>query len=167
MHQRAGSDVEGDLRSLAERYAAGVDTGDVEVFLSAFSADAVLEVWRPGAGDEPSSRRAGHAVLAEVPPALDRYVSTSHEVGECTYDLVGEGHAEGVVHCQAHHVSVVTDADGEPLEAHDDVMYIRYLDQYRRVDDGGWRIVHRRVMIDRIDRTSVDADTVRATRGRP
>jgi ketosteroid isomerase-like protein len=166
MQQRGGSDVEGDLRSLAERYAAGADSGDVEVFLSAFAEDAVLEVWRPGARDEPSSRRVGHAVLAEVPPALDRYVSTSHEVGECIYDL-GEGRAEGVVHCEAHHVSVVTDADGGPVGAHDDVMHIRYLDQYRRVDDGGWRIARRRVMIDRIDRTPVDPHTVRATRGRP
>jgi ketosteroid isomerase-like protein len=167
MQQREGIDVEGDLCSLAERYAAGADSGDVEVFLSAFAEDAVLEVWRPDAGDEPSSRREGHAVLAEVPPALDRYVSTSHEVGECTYHLVDRARATGVVHCEAHHVSVATDAAGEPVGAHDDVMHIRYLDDYRRSDDGGWRIVQRRVMIDRIDRTPVDPHTVRATRGRP
>lgn len=161
------SHADGDLRSLADAYAAGVDSGDVELFLTAFAADAVLEVWRPDARDTPSSRRQGHDVLAEVPPALDRYVSTAHQVGECVYVFVDDHEAEGVVQCEAHHVSITTDADARPIGAHDDVMHIRYVDRYRRSYDGGWRIVVRKVMIDRIDRVAVDLDDVRVTRGRP
>jgi hypothetical protein len=161
------SEVERDLRSLADAYAAGVDSGDVALFLTAFAPDAVLEVWRPGAIDAPSSRRSGSGVLAEVPPALDRYASTSHDVGECSYEIVDDGRASGVVPCVAHHVTLTTDAAGAPLEAHDDVMHIRYLDEYRLVEREGWRITLRRVMIDRIVRVDLDPSTVRVTRGRP
>jgi hypothetical protein len=161
------SPVLGELRSLADAYAAGVDRGDVAVFLSAFAPDAVLEVWRPDAHGSPSSRRAGHGALAEVPPALDRYASTSHEVGECDYRWVTEVEAAGVVRCQAHHVSLVCDTEGRPIGAHDDVMHIRYLDEYRCDGESGWRISRRQVMIDRIDRVQVDPGDVQVTRGRP
>jgi ketosteroid isomerase-like protein len=136
---------------LAHVYAAAVDSGDVEGFLAAFHADAVLEVFRPGDGDVPSTRRVGHAELAGVVPALRRYASTRHVIIDVT---VGATDADGVtadgtVRCEAHHVTVAEHG------AFDDVMTITYRDRYDATD-GMWRIRHRTVGIEHIDRVELD-----------
>lgn len=134
------------LLQLAQEYAAAADTGDVERFLTVFHPDAELVVFRPGDGDLPSSQRSGHDELAGIPPALGRYDSTDHRVLGGTYRTGADGEAVGEVRCEAHHVTRTDDG------AHDDVMTVRYDDVYRPDADGVWRIVRRRVTIERIDR---------------
>lgn len=131
--------VTAELYDLAARYAAGADRRDPELFISAFLPQGRLRRYEPADAPEPSSDRAGHAALAEVPALLGRYARTSHHLGQARYDLDGDV-ATGEVYCLAHHLT----ADDPPL-LH--VMHIRYVDRYRCVG-GRWGIEDRRVLVD-------------------
>jgi hypothetical protein len=56
--------------------------------------------------------------------------------------------AEGVVYCEAHHLSQV---DGQTT---DQVMYINYLDRYRRTD-GTWRFADRETNVQWIEQRAI------------
>jgi SnoaL-like protein len=129
------------LRELAERYAAGVDQRDAELFLSAFHADATLLVFQPSESEEPRGTRNGTEQLSDVITLISRHDRTFHFLGNSRYDVSGD-EARGEVYCEAHHVSA---AAGAPRTDH--VMYIRYRDEYRR-DAGAWSIAERRVLVD-------------------
>lgn len=133
-----------ELRRLARTYARAADDRDVNRFVSVFAPDGVLEVYRPGDGETPSSRIEGYDRLAQIPEALARYSSTHHLVGDAEYAMVGPDRATGQVACTAHHV---TNGEGGTT---DDVMHIWYLDEYRR-DHGRWAITLRQVRIERIE----------------
>lgn len=119
--------------TLAHLYAVGADRRDVAMFLSAFSPDAVLEVYRPGDELVPTSVYVGHTDLARIPPALARYDRTDHVVHDVQMDTsLGDDephHAmSGTVSCTAHHIGT----DGGVTT--DTVMTITYHDTYARVD---------------------------------
>jgi hypothetical protein len=127
-----------ELRSLAERYAAGADSGDAELFLSAFHADATLAVYRDGS--DPVTQYNGADEMRTVPGRLgSRYTKTFHFIGNTRYDVDGDD-ATGEVYCIAHHLT----ADGPG--GTDYVMLIRYRDEYRRTE-GRWGIARRHVGI--------------------
>ncbi len=126
------------LRTLAARYAAGVDGRRRELLLAAFHTDGELVVHRtPAAGGEPVELR-GHAELARVVDVIARYEATFHLVGQGLYEVDGD-FAWGEVACLAHHYR--RSADG----CSDRVVHIRYHDRYRRGEDGSWRIERREV----------------------
>ena len=126
--------IEADLRTLASRYAIGADTGDVDLFTSAFLPAARLVVHTATAAAP--SERAGHDELAQIPPLLaDRYDQTFHFLGQSLYD-VGDERSTGIVYCLAHHVTA-TDDGGVDL-----VMHMSYDDAYV-CDDGAWKIAER------------------------
>jgi len=126
------------LRELAERYAAGVDRRDTELFLSAFDPEqGRLLVFDPSEASEPRGTRHGGDELAGVISSIARYDKTFHMLGNARYDVDGDT-ASGEVYCTAHHLA---------SDRTDHVMYIRYRDDYRRSEDG-WRIVERRVLVD-------------------
>jgi ketosteroid isomerase-like protein len=129
------------LRSIAERYALGVDRRDRDSFVSAFHPDATLRVFNPSDSDEPVNEMRGHEQIGKVPEFITIYPKTYHVLGQSTYEL-GDGVATGEVYCMAHHLS--PDRHGGTNY----VMFIRYDDRYRRGDDGEWRIETRRVNID-------------------
>ena len=133
------------LRDLAERYAAGVDRRDTDLFLSAFHPDGCLLVFNPSESPEPTGARRGVGELADVITRIARHDRTFHLIGNSSYDVAGD-EATGEVYCVAHHVDRPEDGSGGDRPS-DHVMYIRYRDEYRR-DDGTWRIRERRVLVD-------------------
>ena len=125
-----------DLRALAAAYARAVDRRDADLLASVFAPDAVLEVYDPSTADAPTGVRRGHVELRAITDLIARFDATFHFVGQSRYDVDGDG-ATGEVYCLAHHLSGGTDL----------LMLIRYDDRYRRGHDG-WRIAHRRVLVD-------------------
>jgi ketosteroid isomerase-like protein len=129
------------LRELSDRYARAVDRRDVESFAELFTDDAELSVHDPAEAKAPSRARRGRDELSEVPRLIGQYRKTFHFVGNALYEIDDDS-ATGEVYCAAHHL--IDDPDA--VTAH--VMLIRYLDSYRRCDDGRWRISRRRVLVD-------------------
>ena len=128
------------LRALAERYAAGVDRRDRELFVSAFHPDAVLIVHATGDPDTVVGTRRGHDELGEITVMIAGYDKTYHFVGNTRYEI-DQDHATGEVYGIAHHLT--PDRHGGTSF----VMLIRYLDTYSR-RDGRWGIDERRVVTD-------------------
>ncbi len=137
------------LRRLAISYARAVDRRDVDAFLSVFSPDATLAVFGRADDPEPRSARTGHDELAVIPRSgMDRYVSTTHLLGQSDYVIDGAS-ATGEVHCVAHHRTL------DPTPS-DRVLYIRYDDAYRRDGTGLWTITARRVLVDWAERRVIE-----------
>jgi hypothetical protein len=127
------------LRSVAARYAAGVDRRDKTLFLSAFADDAVMVVPPPSEGSTSLELR-GHDEIGSVIELIARYPSTFHFVGQARYEF-GITETTGEVYCIAHHLTSQRDRNL--------VMYIRYHDTYRREDPSkAWLIGRRSVQID-------------------
>lgn len=127
--------VAAQLWALAAGYAIAADERDQARFVAVFTPDAVLEV----ENGPQRARYEGADELAQIPTRLERFARTFHMLGQCTHHIDGDT-ADGTVYCTAHHVS----NDHPPT---DHVMFIRYLDRYRRTPEG-WRIAHRRVVVD-------------------
>jgi len=128
-----------ELLTLATRYALAADHRDGDAFADVFAPNGVLRLAAPF-GSGPAALQ-GHAELATVPRALERYTKTLHIIGTAGY-TAGEETANGEVYCVAHHLR---DIDGG---VRNHVMYIRYADSYRRDPEAGWRIVERVVHLD-------------------
>jgi len=128
------------LRGLAERYAAGVDRRDRDLFLSAFHPDGVLVLLDHKDPEAVTATRSGHAELAEVTQLIARYEKTFHFLGNARYEIDGD-RATGEVYCLAHHL------DRNRHGGTDYVMLIRYQDTYSR-RDGTWGIDERRLVTD-------------------
>lgn len=128
-----------ELRSLAARYAAGVDRRDKTLFLSAFADDAVMVV-PPSSGGGTGLELNGHDEIARVIGLITRYPKTFHFVGQAHYEF-GATENNGEVYCIAHHIT--------PERDRDLVMYIRYHDIYRRErSSNAWVIGRRLVHVD-------------------
>jgi hypothetical protein len=138
----SAAEVHEDLRSLAARYAAGVDRRHLDLFLSAFHPGATLAVHRPQAGpdDQPRLMR-GHAEIGRVVELIARYPATFHLLGQGRYQVRGD-RATGEVYCVASHYMPSAQGDSNH------VMYIRYEDEYRRDQGGPWKIERRDVRTD-------------------
>ena len=134
-----------ELRSLAERYAQGVDRRDVEGFVALFHDDAAIIIHDPSESTEPREVR-GTERLAKVPELIKRYPKTFHMLGQSTYDI-GDGEATGEVYCIAHHLTP-DDASPEGAGGTNFVMYIRYEDTYRPDASGVWKFAERRLRVD-------------------
>lgn len=138
-----------ELRAVARTYASGVDRRDLALFLQAFHPDATLAVVR--GGDDPAAAprvMRGHDEIGRVIERIGIYSHTFHFLGQSHYVRTEPG-ASGEVSCIAHH------------RWHDDVdldhvMYIRYRDEYRRGQDGRWRIAARTVGVDWSETRVVD-----------
>jgi ketosteroid isomerase-like protein len=129
-----------ELRSLAERYARGVDRRDVDTFVALFHPDAVLAIHDPSESTEPREIR-GIERLARIPEQIKNYPKTFHLLGQSTYEI-GDGEATGEVYCIAHHLT--PDQHGGTNY----VMYIRYEDTYRPDPAGAWKFAARRLRVD-------------------
>jgi len=128
------------LRALGERYAAGVDRRDRELFLSAFHADGVLVLLDRADPTQVTATRRGHGELGVVTELIAHYDKTFHLIGNARFDVDGD-RATGEVYCLAHHLT--PDRHGGT----DYVMMIRYQDVYSR-RDGHWGIDERRLITD-------------------
>lgn len=147
------------IADLADAYAAAVDRRDLPALRSVFTEDGRLSVHlAPDA--PPRDEFVGHQGLAGVIERVARFPTTFHLLGNRRYHVEGD-EARGEVCCVAHHM---TPGDGGP--ATNDVMYIRYLDAYRR-ETGRWLIQDRRLAVDWSEHR-VDGDAwLAAPPGRP
>lgn len=137
------------LLELSARYARAADGNDAAAFCALFEPDGVLRVAQTATGSPPVRAFRGHSELITVTEGLVRYDRTYHMLGQALYD-VAEDRATGEVYCVAHHFTV------EDNEARDRVLYIRYLDNYRRGRDGWWRFTERELHIDCTETRTVD-----------
>lgn len=130
------------LRRLAAHYAAGADRGDGMAYAGVFLPDACVRVYRLPDVDTPVTVMTGHDELAKVPGLLqERYTRTFHFVGQALYEI-GDDEATGEVYCLAHHLTVGRHGG----TSH--VMHMRYEDDYRRDEQGDWKIARRVALID-------------------
>ncbi len=143
------------LRALADDYASACDRRDSDMFVSAFHPDAVLVVHATGDPDTTVATIRGHDQLATIPGRLDQYDRTYHFVGNTRY-AIDANSATGEVYCLAHHLTLEP-ASSDAQSGTDLVMFIRYLDAYRRVS-GRWGIDERRVMVDWTERRAAASD---------
>jgi hypothetical protein len=127
------------IQQLSLRYASAVDRRDSDAFVAVFHPDAELTVYGPDA-DTPNFTRHGHGDLGEIPRLIRRYPKTFHFIGNQLIDITGD-EATGEVYCMARHLT--PDAHGGT----DFVMFIRYIDRYRRGEDQVWRMSERQVRI--------------------
>jgi ketosteroid isomerase-like protein len=125
-----------DIRSLVDAYAVAVDTRDVELFSSVWTADAVLTVHK---GDEQISSYDGAESMSRVIELISsRYRSTVHIIGAHRSVTRADGRvAVGVTSAVAHHIGPVA---GGP--SWDRQLGIRYVDGYRW-EGGAWLIASR------------------------
>ena len=129
-------DDERALRALVLAYAHHADRREPERLAELFEPDATLRmVWR--SGDVPTAESRGRKRIANAVGQLRHMVATFHLVGNHSIEGAGD-RASGEVYCEAHHLA----PDGA-----DHVMFIRYLDRYRR-DGGVWRFAERETFVE-------------------
>lgn len=108
------------------RYAVAADRRDREELVSLFSENA--ELVRPAAllrKGEDAALTGREAIADSIVAALKPLHATYHLIGQQTVNITG-GTASGEVYCMAHHIYL----RGE--EYRDNVMAVRYLDDYER-----------------------------------
>jgi hypothetical protein len=140
-------DDDAALWSLSNGYATGVDARDVETFLSVFLPDATLSC-------PPDWELRGTDELATVPVNSSSYDKSLHLNGNRRYWATETG-AGGEVYCIAHLLE--RDRHGGV----DFVMFIRYLDEYARDDEGAWRIRDRRLVLEWTEVTTANPESFR------
>jgi hypothetical protein len=128
------------LRHLVETYAHCVDRRDAALLDSLFVDDAELMIFDDTAATEPSRTLRGRDELARITRSVQRYVATTHFVGNHLVELEGDT-ATGETYCLAHHIY----DDGSERRVL--LWSIRYLDRYVR-DKGTWRFAQRRLLVD-------------------
>jgi len=138
-----------ELLRLAHAYAVAVDRRDLGALRALFPPDGAVT---SRIGDR-VERYAGHGGLADLLAAVARFDVTVHDVGTQRVTLVDADRAHGEVLCAAHHVGrrAVGGAAGSGAaagdRATDEVLHLRYDDDYRRGGDGRWRIAARELRV--------------------
>lgn len=126
-----------ELNQLAYRYAAAVDTCDVDMFLSVFHPEARVRVFQPD-DDVPFTTATGHDELAQIPKAIrERFTRTAHLMTNHLLSLDGHS-ASGTLLCTARHLHA------SAVGGVDLVVVIRYVDRYERRQES-WRILDREI----------------------
>lgn len=146
-----------DLTDLVHRYAVLVDGHDAAGVAALFTEDGVLHSPEPPRSLDPVVEHVGRAgVRAAIAPIVSLEASV-HAITGLVLDPAGEPDAAiGRVTCLAHHLRR---RDDDSLQ--DVVWAVRYLDDYRRTDEG-WRFSRRRATV-----TFLAAEPVRAVRPGP
>jgi len=128
-----------EIRQLIERYAEAADHADGAAVAALFVADGVLEVWLDPGSQDPTNIRRGTKEIEEAVNWIARYRATHHSISGSVATVDGD-RARGETRCVAHHVE--TPDNG----GHDRVLYIRYLDEFARID-ARWRFSRRELRL--------------------
>lgn len=124
-----------DIRELALLYARGVDRKDGALLRTLYTEDAT-----DTHGDVFDGNATEYVEFLEKSFPYIRY--SGHHI--CNHLISIDGNkGEGEVYAIAYHV--IPDRNGGWLE---DVMCVRYLDHYRKEQDGRWRFAKRIVVFD-------------------
>lgn len=137
------------LLDLSYGYAGGIDRRERDVLLAVFHPDAVLRVYNPTGSPTPVTHMTGHAEIGVITDRIQRFPFTYHFVGNARFTVDGDT-ASGEIYGMAHHLT-----PGDEHGGTDYVMFMRYLDQYRRADDE-WRISVRDAQVDWTETRFVD-----------
>lgn len=124
-----------EIRELALLYSRGVDRCDIDLLATLYTDD--------GTDDHgPYYKGSAQGYIAYLAASLPQIHYSGHHV--CNHLISVDGdEANGEVYCIAMHIS--PDGKGGFLE---DVMAVRYVDRYRRCEDGKWRFSSRVVSFD-------------------
>ena len=120
------------IRRAADLYALGADRRDKALWRSVMAQDYLLE--GPG-----FTTRGREANLASIDLLTRMFRRTQHRVHQLVATIEGDD-ANGETYCTADHL--LHDRDAVLTWA------IRYQDRWRREEDGMWRFVHRRLIVD-------------------
>lgn len=123
------------IRELAQLYSRGVDRKDAALLRDLYTADAT-----DTHGDTYDGNAEGYVQFLES--AFPYMLYSGHHV--CNHLIAVDGNdAEGEVYALAYHV--LPDGQDGYIE---DFMSVRYLDKYRKEEDGKWRFAKRVVTYD-------------------
>jgi hypothetical protein len=154
------------LQALSTSYAAAADSRDGDRFAALFVEDGELVVPNYPEDLGPVLTRSGQERLRLIPDALRHYRRTFHQVTNHEFAVDGDT-ASGVVLCVAHHLTAA-DASASPppvagtetgaaavaATGTDFIWYIRYRDEYRRVD-GDWKFRRRTIHLQWVEERPV------------
>jgi hypothetical protein len=154
------------LRALSTSYAAAADFRDGDRFAALFVEDGELVVPDYPVDFRPVLTRSGQERLRLIPDVLRQYPCTFHQVTNHEFAIDGDS-AHGNVQCVAHHLTAIhpsappdpivgSDADEAPAtpEGSDFIWYIRYRDDYQRVE-GGWKFRRRSIHLQWVEERPV------------
>jgi hypothetical protein len=131
------------IRELVDAYAHCADRRDAKGQLALFTKDTHFVVFMDARSEKPSMELNRREDLAPVFDELNKYVATTHFMGQSTVVLDGE-HATGETYCIAHHVSA---SEGKRTLF---IASLRYYDVFAKVD-GKWLFAERKIMVDWTD----------------
>jgi hypothetical protein len=130
------------LRDLAYRYALAVDTRDVGMIVSIFTAEGILRNF----ADHPL-QYGGLEGFTRMMQDMGMFERTMHSVSNQVFDQAADGTVTGLTYCLASHL-----LPGSPPVKVD--MGIIYHDLYRETDNE-WRYAQRRIEVLWIERSPV------------
>ena len=127
------------IRELVDAYAHCADRRDAKGQLALFTKDTHFVVFMDARSEKPSMELNRREDLAPVFDELNKYVATTHFMGQSTVVLDGE-RATGETYCIAHHVSA---SEGKRTLF---IASLRYYDVFTKVD-GKWLFAERKLMV--------------------
>jgi hypothetical protein len=129
------------IRELIEAYAHCADRRDAKGQMSLFTPNTHFVVFMNAKDPTPSQELHSREALAPVFADLNRYVATTHFVGQSTIFTLTSDRATGEAYCLAHHVTV----DGAKRRLM--VASLRYLDTVVKMN-GSWLFAERLLYVD-------------------
>jgi ketosteroid isomerase-like protein len=129
------------IRETIEAYAHCADRRDAKGQMSLFTPDTHFVVFMNAKDPTPSQELHSREALAPVFADLNRYVATTHFVGQSTIFTLTSDRATGEAYCLAHHVTV----DGAKRRLM--LASLRYLDTFAKLD-GAWLFSERILYVD-------------------
>jgi len=131
------------IRELVDSYAHCADRRDAAGQMALFTTNAHFVVFMDPKSEQPAMEFHRREDLAPVFADLNKYVATTHFMGQSTVVFEGNG-ATGETYCIAHHVSV----DDEKRTLF--VASLRYYDLFAKVD-GASLFAERKLIVDWAD----------------
>jgi hypothetical protein len=129
------------IRELVEAYAHCADRRDAKGQMALFTPDTHFVVYMNAKDPAPSQEFHSREALAPVFAELNKYVATTHFIGQSTiYTLIGN-RAIGETYCLAHHIMV--DNGNRRLM----LASLRYHDTFVKMD-GTWLFAERLLYVD-------------------
>ena len=131
------------IRELVDAYAHCADRRDAKGQMSLFTEDAHFVVFMDAKSEQPSMEFHRREDLAPVFDDLNKYVATTHFMGQSTVALEGN-RATGETYCIAHHVS---ESEGKRTLF---IASLRYYEVFAKTD-GTWLFAERKLIVDWTD----------------
>jgi ketosteroid isomerase-like protein len=136
------------IRELVEAYAHCADRRDAKGQMSLFTADTRFVVFMAPGDPKPTWELRSRDALAPVFADLNKYIATTHFVGQSTIVSLSKDKAVGETYCLAHHVTV---AEGKRSLM---IASLRYLDTFVK-QDSVWLFGERRLHVDWMEERAI------------